>query len=145
MLSSQSQASSQTSIGLKRLLLLASALVFIIGFPLYLFPGHTDILFSWTVNPPLTAAFLGAAYLSSCILEFLSARESTWARARVGIPAVLLFTALTLVATLMHIGNISMQLERPLQWNPDKEEFLDNKQANALRARPMRAPWTSKK
>jgi len=46
------------------------------------------------------------------------------------------------VSTLMHIGNISMRLGRALQWNPKTEEFLDDKQANAMRSRPMREPWT---
>lgn len=93
----------ETAAQIKQLLLVASTLVFIIGIPLFLFPGRTDTLFSWTVNPALTAAFLGAAYWSSFVLEFLSARESAWARARVAVPAVLLFTFLTLVATLLHI------------------------------------------
>ena len=54
-------------------------------------------------QPPLTAAFLGAAYLSAFVIEFLSARETLWARARIAVPAVLLFTILTLVATILHI------------------------------------------
>ena len=45
------------------------------------------------------------------------------------------------VSTLMHMGNISMRLERALQWDPSKEEFLDDQQANAMRSRPMRKPW----
>jgi hypothetical protein len=89
---------------MKWLLYIASVLVLLIGLTLFLFPERTDTLFSWTVNPPLTAAFLGAAYLAAFTLEFLSARESLWARARVAVPAVLLFTILTLVATLLHIG-----------------------------------------
>jgi predicted dehydrogenase len=46
------------------------------------------------------------------------------------------------VATLMHVGNISMRLDRPLKWSPEKEEFLDDAQANSMRSRPMREPWT---
>jgi hypothetical protein len=88
---------------MKWLLYLASALVLAVGLTLFLFPGRTDTLFSWTINPALTAAFLGAAYLSAFVLEFLAARETLWARARVAVPAVLLFTSLTLIATLLHI------------------------------------------
>ncbi len=40
-----------------------------------------------------------------------------------------------------HLGNISMQLGRPLKWNPDKMEFIGDDAANAMRRRPMRAPW----
>lgn len=73
------------------------------GTVLFLFPGRTDSLFSWTIKPPLTAAFLGAAYWASFFIEFLSARERTWARARIAVPAVVLFTWITLVVTLIHL------------------------------------------
>lgn len=46
------------------------------------------------------------------------------------------------VSTLMHIGNISMRLGRPLRWNPDQEEFLSDAEANAMRGRLLREPWT---
>src|SRR5207244_4892791 len=87
--------------GLRRLLLVASGLVFLAGVPLFLGTEHTDLYFAWTIAPPLIAAFLGAAYWASCLLELLSAREQTWARARLAVPAVLVFTTLMLVATLL--------------------------------------------
>ncbi len=45
-------------------------------------------------------------------------------------------------ATILHIGNISMRLGRKLQWNPDKEEFVNDSQADQMRSQPMREPWT---
>ena len=45
------------------------------------------------------------------------------------------------LATLMHMGNISMRLGRKLQWDPQKEEFIGDKEANAMRTKPMRKPW----
>ena len=45
-------------------------------------------------------------------------------------------------ATVQHIGNISMLLKRKLKWDPKTETFIDDKEANELRSRPMRAPWT---
>jgi hypothetical protein len=45
-------------------------------------------------------------------------------------------------ATVCHLGNIAMQLKRKLQWDPDKEEFVGDDEANQMRSRPMRAPWT---
>ena len=98
-----SQTYRQLTTGMRVLLYLASALVLAVGTTLFLFPSRTDTLFSWTVNPPLTAAFLGAAYLAAFVLEFLGAREMLWARARIAVPAVLTFTILTLIATLLHI------------------------------------------
>lgn len=44
-------------------------------------------------------------------------------------------------ASLCHLGNISMQLGRKLAWNPDKEEVLNDAEANAMRSREMREPW----
>lgn len=39
------------------------------------------------------------------------------------------------------LGEIAMLLERKLHWNPDKEEFVNDPEANRLLSRPMRAPW----
>jgi predicted dehydrogenase len=40
-----------------------------------------------------------------------------------------------------HIGNISMRLGRPLKWDPQQEQFIDDPLANRMLRRPMRAPW----
>jgi hypothetical protein len=85
------------------LLLVASVLVFIIGIPLFLLSGQTDRYFAWTISLPLTAAFLGAGYWSSFFIEFVASRERLWANSRVAVPAVFVFTVLTLVATLIHL------------------------------------------
>lgn len=47
-------------------------------------------------------------------------------------------------ATLCHLGNIALELGRPLRWDPENEVFLGDEtaQASRLRARPMRAPWS---
>jgi predicted dehydrogenase len=43
--------------------------------------------------------------------------------------------------TLCSIGAISMLLRRKLTWDPVKEEFLGDEEANRLRSRAMREPW----
>lgn len=91
--------------GMRIMLLAASGLVFLIGIPLVLLTTQTESFFAWTIGSSLTAAFLGGAYWSSGLLELMASRERSWARARIAVPAVLLFTVLTLVATLLHIGN----------------------------------------
>lgn len=45
------------------------------------------------------------------------------------------------VDTLCHLQLIAAQLRRRLHWNPDKEHFVNDAEANALLDRPMRAPW----
>ena len=47
-------------------------------------------------------------------------------------------------ATVCNIGNIAYELKRPLKWNPKKEKFKDDKEANALLGRPMLNEWAIK-
>ena len=44
-------------------------------------------------------------------------------------------------ATVCHLANIAMELERELQWDPAQEQFVDDQQANRHLWRPMRPPW----
>ena len=44
-------------------------------------------------------------------------------------------------ASLCHAGNIAMKLKRKLQWDPAKEQFVNDEEANRMLDRPMRAPW----
>jgi hypothetical protein len=98
----RSRTAAPTIPGMRRLLYVNSALVLVIGIPLSLLSSQTDTYFAWTIHPPLTAAVLGAGYWASFVLELLSARERLWARTRVAVPAVLLFSTLTLAITLAH-------------------------------------------
>jgi hypothetical protein len=43
--------------------------------------------------------------------------------------------------TVCHLGNIALKLGRELNWNPEKEQFVGDDQANLLVSKPMRAPW----
>ena len=86
------------------LLYAASTLVFLAGLQLTVFTEQTNTYFAWTISPPLTAAFLGAAYWAAVPVEVIAARQTIWAKARVAVPAIWLFTTLTLVATLLHFG-----------------------------------------
>jgi hypothetical protein len=45
-------------------------------------------------------------------------------------------------ASVCHLNNIAMRLGRTLRWDPVKEQFLDDKEANALVTPVMRAPWS---
>lgn len=87
-----------------RLLLLVFSVLTALGvLTLYLFSADTDRLFAWTIAPPLTAAFLGAGYASGFVLVLLSRRDPVWAHNRIPVLTILVFTAVTLVATLLHI------------------------------------------
>jgi predicted dehydrogenase len=44
-------------------------------------------------------------------------------------------------ATVCNLGNLAYALKRPLHWDPIKEEFINDDEANKLRGREMRKPW----
>jgi predicted dehydrogenase len=44
-------------------------------------------------------------------------------------------------AQVCQLGNIGYWLRRPLRWNPEREEFMGDDEANRLRSRENRAPW----
>jgi hypothetical protein len=43
--------------------------------------------------------------------------------------------------TIAHLGNIAMMLGRDLKWNPRREKFVDDPEANKMLSRPYREPW----
>ena len=45
------------------------------------------------------------------------------------------------VAVCYHLANISVRLGRAVQFNPDKEEIIGDKEAAAMCYRPYREPW----
>ncbi|GAB4023543.1 Gfo/Idh/MocA family protein [Spirosoma koreense] len=46
-------------------------------------------------------------------------------------------------ASVCTLGNIAYQLGRPLHWNPAKEKFEKDAEADRLLSRPMRTKWTA--
>lgn len=47
-------------------------------------------------------------------------------------------------ATVCNLGNIAYELKRPLQWDPKKEQFKNDPQANALTGRNLRKDWATR-
>lgn len=88
----------------------------VIGVSLFILTEDTDRYFSWTIEPPITAAFLGASYWSGCLLAFFGARERDWTRARALIGPVLTVTILFLIATLIHIDRFHMDSVTGIVW-----------------------------
>jgi hypothetical protein len=99
---------------MRRLLYVAALLVFLAGVQLFAFPLRTDRYFAWTIDPPMTAVFLGASYWSAVGLEVGAARAARWSGARIAVPAVFVFTTVTLVVTLVHLENFHLGDDFPL-------------------------------
>src|SRR5215472_13734615 len=94
--------------GMRWLLFTAAVLVLLAGLQLFVFTGRTGTFFAWTITNPLAAASLGAAYWASVAIEALAGRQALWANARIAVPAVFVFTVLTLAATLAHLGQLHL-------------------------------------
>ena len=103
-----------TTIAQRRLLYVASGLVLIMGVILFFLSNDTETFFSWTIGILMTAAFLGSGYLASFVLEFLAARESLWVRSRIAVPAVLSFTSLTFIVTMIHLDKFHLDSDNPI-------------------------------
>jgi hypothetical protein len=98
-----------------RLLLVAFSVLTLLAFGvLFLRSEATELSFAWTVEPPLTAAFLGAGYGAGCVLVLLALRERAWANARLPVVTILVFTLLTLLATLLHLDRFHFAGPGPL-------------------------------
>jgi hypothetical protein len=88
----------------------------VVGLPVMIAPGRTDELFTWTIDVPLTAAFLGACYWTAALFTLLSARDRVWARVRPVMPGVLVAGTLILAATLVHYDKFAMDTARGWVW-----------------------------
>jgi hypothetical protein len=92
-----------------RLVLAAFAgLALVAGFLLFPLAEETDRFFSWTIKPPLTAAFLGAAYWAAFVLLAWTARRRTWEEAVPTMVPVTTIAVLLLAATLAHLDKFDL-------------------------------------
>jgi hypothetical protein len=87
-----------------RVLLGAFAMLTALGTgSLFVLAETTEKTFAWTIQPPLTAAFLGAGYAAGFVLVVLSLRARRWADIRVPVLTIFVYVVLTLVCTLLHL------------------------------------------
>jgi membrane protein CcdC involved in cytochrome C biogenesis len=94
--------------GLRQFLAIAAILALIAGILLFIGAGETDRFFSWTIEPPLTAAFMGAAYWAAFLLLAWAARQRDWAMARTAVAPVFVIALLLLAATLVHLDRFDL-------------------------------------
>jgi hypothetical protein len=102
--------------GLRRFYCVAVVLVTSVGVFTFLLSTRTAQLFAWPIEPPLTAAFLGANYWAAFFLAVLSARERRWSRARITYAVSVVFTSLTLLATLLHLDKFQFDKVNGWLW-----------------------------
>jgi hypothetical protein len=93
---------------IRRFYAVAAGLAAVAGFLLFPLAGETDRFFSWTIEPPLSAAFMGAAYWAALVLFAWAARQREWAVARTALPAVAAIAVLLLATTLIHLDKFDL-------------------------------------
>lgn len=80
----------------------------LLGALLFLLSTRTSKYFAWTIEPPLTAAVLGANYWASTVLAVLASREPYWAQGRISISVAMVFSPIVTAATFMHLGTFHL-------------------------------------
>jgi hypothetical protein len=100
--------------GMRRLLIFTAGLGVIIGVQLFVLTESTERYFAWTINIPLSAAFLGGAYWGGVTLLMLAARERLWARARIAVPPMVILSIAMLGATFLHLDLFHIRGTAPL-------------------------------
>lgn len=88
--------------GLSIVFWVATGLVIIASWQLFVLSSQTDRFFAWKITQPLTAAVSGAFYLSAVVLLFSAARAREWSEVRHVAWGVLTVSTLKLAATLLH-------------------------------------------
>jgi hypothetical protein len=83
------------------------------GLDLTLLPTRSDEVFSWNIQPPITAAAIGAFYVIGFLLVIMALRGRVWARVRPVVPAGVVFSALALTATALHFGKFNFDSPHP--------------------------------
>jgi hypothetical protein len=91
-------------------------LALLAGIELFVLSDHTDRFFAWTIDPPLTAAFLGATYWSAATMALLSVRPGRWSSARPMVVGILAVTPLLLVVTVANLGTFRMDSVYGIAW-----------------------------
>jgi hypothetical protein len=96
---------------MRALLVVFCALTGMATIALFVLSASTDRSFAWTIQPPLTAALMGAGYAAGFVLVALSLSDPVWAHSRLPVLTILAFTVITLTATLIHLDRFHLQPE----------------------------------
>ncbi|MCL5019722.1 MAG: Gfo/Idh/MocA family oxidoreductase [Patescibacteria group bacterium] len=93
--------------------------------------ASSDEILNSTIEPNETHLFTCPEGEQRNFLDCVKSRQDPYFPAEIGHRC----------CTVAHLGNIAMRLKRPLRWDPAKEEFINDEEANRLRSRQYRSPW----
>jgi hypothetical protein len=86
----------------------AAVFVATAGTSLFFLSEATNHYFAWTIQPPVTAAFLGGGYLTVTTAIVLALRASNWIQVRIGVWIVATGLISILLATLLHLDKFHL-------------------------------------
>lgn len=66
-------------------------------------PGHTETLFVWTIKPIINARLIGVMYANALILIGIGVRQTSWARVRVVMVIITLFSVMATILTFFYL------------------------------------------
>lgn len=67
------------------------------------FPDRTENLFVWTINPEINARLIGVMYGNALLLIVFGALQTTWARVRVIMVVITLFSVFATILTFFYL------------------------------------------
>ena len=92
--------------------------------------AHPKSLLTSTISPNEFHLYKSNNHKGN-FLECIKSRAETAAPAEVGHRS----------CTVCLLGEIAMRLGRKLKWDPEREQFTNDAEANRMVSRPMRSPW----
>jgi predicted dehydrogenase len=92
----------------------------------------SEALLKWQPGPTDDPLYYEPGGEQRNFLDCVKSRKPCYAPAETGHRTI----------SIAHIGHIAIRLGRPLKWDPEKERFAGDDEANKMLSRPMRAPWT---
>ncbi len=88
----------------------------IFGPMLFLFPGHTDVTWSWQILPAMSAVVVGAGYIfGACSITTLLLRNQ-WHSLNIAVFATWAFSVAMALATLLHLDRFFVGTPRFYIW-----------------------------
>jgi hypothetical protein len=106
----QTPAVPSVNVWLQRLFLIVTGLLSIASVQLFALAERTDQYVSWTIAPPLMAAFHDAGYWGGgTVLLLLASRERVWTQVRVVTSAAVTFTLLMLLTTWLAVDRFHLR------------------------------------
>ncbi len=95
----------------------AVIVVLILAFEtLYLDPQHTRQNFAWNIQPPITAVYMGAGYISGAYMFVFAVFGGKWHRVRNSLLPVSTFATAMLVTTLLHLDRFTQNSPAFILW-----------------------------